>query len=129
MYGHEFRPEIMPESTSDKTALRGALLASRQAIAAEVRKDWDAAIGTHVIAWWEAHHVEALGVFWPIRGEPDLRAAYAELSARGVRLALPVVVDRNAALGFIEWKPGDAVKTDEFGVSVPVAGAEVRPQA
>jgi 5-formyltetrahydrofolate cyclo-ligase len=129
MYVHEFRLEIMPESTSNKAALRRALLADRQAISAEVRGTWDAVIGARVVAWWEAHGVETLGVFWPIRGEPDLRAAYAALSARGVRLALPVVVDRNAALGFVEWKPGDAMKKDESGVPVPAAGAEVQPQA
>lgn len=129
MCGHEFPLETMLGTISNKAALRRALLADRQAISAEVRSTWDAAIGTRVLAWWEAHPVAMLGVFWPIRGEPDLRPAYAVLAARGVRLALPVVVGKEAALGFIEWKPGDAMTKDGFGVAVPTAGANMQPQA
>lgn len=129
MCGHEFPLETMPGTISNKAALRRALLADRQAISAEVRSSWDALIGAHVVAWWEEHRVAMLGVYWPIRGEPDLRPAYAALAARGVRLALPVVVGKEAALDFIEWKLGDAMTKDGLGVAVPTAGANVQPQA
>lgn len=119
----------MPETISNKTALRRALLADRQAIAPEVRKRWDAEIAGRLIAWWKAHPVPALGVYWPIRSEPDLRPAYADLASRGVQLALPVVVDKNAPLKFIAWKPGDPMAKDQFGVAIPAAGGEVRPDA
>ena len=122
----------MPDTTSIKTAkttLRRELLANRQAIAGEVRREWNAAIGARLLAWWERHQTPSLGVYWPIRGEPDLQAAYAELSMRGVRLALPVVVENDAPLVFIEWKPGDAMSRDGFGVAIPAEGTEVRPDA
>ena len=35
-------------------------------------------------------------MYWPIRGEPDLRAWIDSLRARGARCALPVVVARDA---------------------------------
>ncbi|MGH8808424.1 MAG: 5-formyltetrahydrofolate cyclo-ligase, partial [Noviherbaspirillum sp.] len=65
----------MPEIISTKAALRRELLADRQAIAAEVRREWNAAICARLMAWHDARQVRTLGVFSPIRGEPDLRAA------------------------------------------------------
>jgi len=119
----------MPENTAQKAALRRELLANRQAIPPEVRRDFDALIGAHVLAWHDRHPAGVIGVYWPIRGEPDLRECYAALAARGVRLALPIVVDKDAPLRFIEWKPGDAMTKDAYGVSVPVSGNPLQPDA
>jgi 5,10-methenyltetrahydrofolate synthetase len=119
----------MSEASANKAALRRTLLANRQAIPAEVRRHWDKQIAARLLAWWQACPVPTVGVYWPIRGEPDLRPAYAELALRQVRLALPVVTGKAMPLRFIEWKPGDATATDAFGVAVPVSGAEITPAA
>jgi len=119
----------MPDTIPNKTALRRALLAERQAIPAEVRSQWDEKIVSRLLAWWNAHPLRTLGVYWPIQSEPDLRPAYAELVSQGVQLALPVVVDKDAPLRFIAWQPGDPMAKDRFGVAIPVAGTEVRPDA
>ncbi len=107
---------------TDKAALRKALGAARASIAAPQRAQWDAAIGERVLTWWRAGHggaAASLGVYWPLKGEPDLSVAYAELAACGVRLALPVVLARDAALGFAAWTPGEAMVKDAMGVAVP----------
>ena len=109
----------MPETTTDKAALRRTLLAHRQAIPAEVRAQWNAAISTRVLAWWNANPVQMLGVYWPIRGEPDLRPVYANLIERGVQLALPVVTDKDAPLRFVRWHPDAAMIKDAYGVMAP----------
>jgi len=119
----------MPDNTAQKAALRRELLANRQAIAPEVRNAMDAAIARQVIAWRNAHPYRVLGVYWPIRGEPDLRECYAVLAEQGVLLALPIVVDRDAPLRFLQWKPGDAMIKDSFGVAIPASGEEVQPDA
>jgi 5-formyltetrahydrofolate cyclo-ligase len=119
----------MPEIPSTKAALRRELLAYRQAIAVEVRNEWNAALCARLMAWHDRQQVRTLGVYSPIRGEPDLSAAYATLAARGVQLALPVVVGKHAPLDFIEWKPGDAMTKDEYGVAIPIAGNKLRPGA
>ncbi|OWW18813.1 5-formyltetrahydrofolate cyclo-ligase [Noviherbaspirillum denitrificans] len=119
----------MQEKTAQKAALRRELLANRQAIPTEVRRRADALIGTHVLAWHKMHPVGSMGVYWPIRGEPDLLECYAALSALGVRLALPIVVDKHSPLRFLTWKPGDAMTKDSLGVAIPVAGDEVQPEA
>ncbi|AWL05165.1 5-formyltetrahydrofolate cyclo-ligase [Massilia oculi] len=112
-----------PAPHHDKALLRNTLKALRRAIDPATRHAWDDRIGARVLAWWQAHPHESLGVYWPLVGEPDLRPAYAELAHAGVRLALPVVVERDAPLGFAEWIPGEPTVTDRLGVAVP---AELR---
>lgn len=120
----------MLNNTSDKVTLRRMLLANRQAITAEVRQQWDAAIGARVLAWWNANPVLSLGVYWPIRNEPDLHALYRTLALRGVRLALPTVTARDVPLRFMRWQPGDALVKDAFGAMVPQEAApELKPEA
>jgi 5-formyltetrahydrofolate cyclo-ligase len=117
----------MPENTAQKAALRRELLANRQAIALEVRNAMNAAISRHVLAWRNIHPTGTLGVYWPIRGEPDLRECYVLLAEQGTQLALPIVVDRDAPLRFLAWQPGDPMIKDSFGVAIPVSGEEVQP--
>jgi 5,10-methenyltetrahydrofolate synthetase len=102
-----------------KTALRLALKQARSAIDPATRVQWDAAIGAQLLSWWRLRQFPTLGVYWPLTGEPDLRAAYAELADAGVRLALPVVLARDQALAFAEWTPGEAMAKDEMGMAVP----------
>ncbi|MGE5622623.1 MAG: 5-formyltetrahydrofolate cyclo-ligase [Bacillota bacterium] len=127
---YEIRAEIMHDHTLDKASLRRMLLANRQAIPAEVRQQWDAAIGARVLAWWNANPVRSLGVYWPIRNEPDLRTLYQTLARRGVQLGLPTVTARDAPLRFICWQPGDALVKDGFGAMVPQeASIALKPEA
>jgi len=60
-----------------------------------------------------------MGVYWPLAGEPDLSAAYSELTHAGLRLALPVVMEKDAPLAFAEWTPGEPMIPDQAGVQVP----------
>jgi 5,10-methenyltetrahydrofolate synthetase len=111
---------VSDSNTDDaKRALRLALKAARRAVDQETRVQWDAHIGAQIVAWWRRRQPALLGVYWPMHGEPDLRAAYAELAAAGARLALPVVVARDAPLAFAAWTPGAPMVTDGMGVSVP----------
>jgi 5-formyltetrahydrofolate cyclo-ligase len=112
----------------DKASLRKALLARRAALDADQRRTWDAQIGAQLLAWWDIYAreaarvhgaVPALGVYWPLRGEPDLHDCYAALALAGVQLALPVVLERHAPLAFASWTPGEAMVKDSMGVAVP----------
>lgn len=108
-----------------KADLRKQLLAARRTIDSATRAAWDHAIGEQVVAWWKAAQPAALGVYWPLRDEPDLHAAYAELERLGARLLLPVVVQKDAALEFADWRIGEEMVKDAMGVAVP---AELRLQ-
>lgn len=111
----------------DKSELRRSLLQARSELAADVRVRCDIAIAERVQSWLKENPMRVLGVYWPIRSEPDLLGLYAALSKDGVRLALPVVVERNAPLDFGEWVPGDALAEDAYGVPTPVKRRSVTP--
>jgi 5-formyltetrahydrofolate cyclo-ligase len=112
------------ETTQTKADLRRALLEKRRAIPRETKECHDAAINAAVLAWCAKRSPQTMGVYWPIHGEPDLRPAYDELASRGIRLALPVVVRKNAPLIFAAWKPGDDLIVGTMGVSAPRPDAE-----
>ena len=117
----------------NKAALRRALASARRAIDPAQKALWDAAIARRVLAWWRSQALSpaaTLGVYWPLRGEPELSTAYAELAASGVRLVLPVVLARHTALGFAHWTPGEEMVKDAMGVAVPAqVRAAARPDA
>jgi 5-formyltetrahydrofolate cyclo-ligase len=114
---------------NEKQQLRKALLAARKAMPAEEKTWRDAAIGRHLLDWLERHPVKSMGVYWPHAGEPDLTRVYPELVARGVTLALPVVVKRDAPLVFYAWRPGEALVEDAHGVMAPlVRDCPVEPE-
>jgi 5,10-methenyltetrahydrofolate synthetase len=102
-----------------KADLRKQLLTARRALDTATRAAWDHAIGEQVVAWWKDARPAALGIYWPLRDEPDLHAAYAELARLGARLLLPVVVEKHQALEFAEWRIGEAMVKDAMGVAVP----------
>ncbi len=118
-------PALGKDFSGDKAALRKALLARRAAIDPDQKREWDARIGAQLLAWWAERqdaglHVDsALGVYWPLRGEPDLQEAYAKLAQAGVQLALPVVLEKHAPLTFASWTPGEPMVKDGMGVAVP----------
>lgn len=115
---------------ADKAELRRELLARRQLVAEEVRRERDERISAHVLAWWRASGAGSLGVYWPIRNEPDLRDLYVWMRAEGARLALPTVTRKEDALVFLAWEPEDELIRDGLGCRVPAPGAaQVRPEA
>lgn len=57
--------------------------------------------------------------YWPFPDELDPRPLMNHLAARGCTLCLPVVVERDAALQFRTWAPGDPLVDSVFGTQVP----------
>lgn len=111
-----------------KNSLRQELLAQRQATPSALREEWNAAISKHLHHLLERQPARVIGIFWPMRSEPDLRQLFDEWAANGVQLALPVVIDPVLPLKFLAWKPGDPLMKDAMGVWVPAqACAELQP--
>ena len=69
----------------------------------------------------------ALAVYWPIRGEPDLRTWMTGADAAGVTVLLPVVVTKNAPLEFHRWSPGCQMTRGLWNIPVPADGAAATP--
>jgi 5-formyltetrahydrofolate cyclo-ligase len=113
-----------------KTEIRPTLLAARNGIPADQRSRLDNAIAAKILDWWNEKELHTIGVYWPMRGEPELHALYTTLHDHNVQLALPVVVGDDAPLKFVAWTPGEAMTADRFGASVPTASNQVlEPQA
>lgn len=114
---------------SEKTLLRVQLLAARKSMTLSAKAAAEGAICARLLTWLQNNALTSLGVYWPIRQEPDLHSAYNALSAQGVHLSLPIIRGKELPLEFIRWSPGDALVKDALGTSVPVQGEVVQPQA
>jgi 5-formyltetrahydrofolate cyclo-ligase len=60
-----------------KAEVRAHLKARREALPAEDRQAWSAAIAGHLHAFCRARRLSRLGAFWPLGAEVDLRPAVA----------------------------------------------------
>ncbi|MDE1937427.1 MAG: 5-formyltetrahydrofolate cyclo-ligase [Alphaproteobacteria bacterium] len=63
--------------------------------------------------------------YWPIRDEADPRGLMGAFAEKGHVLALPRVAERAAPLVFHRWRPGDATLIDMFGLTEPLASADI----
>ena len=74
-----------------------------------------------------------IGVYWPIRGEPDLRGYYAALTDTGYSLALPFLKTdpingkSNIILSYANWAVGDPTMPGKYGIEQPELLIEVIP--
>jgi 5,10-methenyltetrahydrofolate synthetase len=92
--------------------------ADRLAVAVKQRLlDWQHAVSDGDVRPGKAKAV--LGVFWPIRTEPDMRSHYPDWASLGFTLALPVTPAAPGPLTFLEWQPGEAMIADAMGIQVP----------
>jgi len=87
----------------------------------------EAALRDRVARWLASAEVRAVGFYWPVRGEPDLRPALTEWLASDPRriAALPRI--DGATLEFHQWHPDDAMQAGAFGIPVPAHGRVVQP--
>ena len=106
---------------------RERLINTRLAIAAEERQRYTERIaaGLDRLIGNPSGHV--ISVYWPFRGEPDLRSWITDIHNRGGRCALPVVVKRNQPLVFRLWEPGTRLQRGVWNIPFPADGAEVTP--
>jgi len=70
---------------------------------------------------------ETISLYWPFRGEPDLRSWMNTLIARGADCALPVVLAKAKPLGFRSWRAGEALERGVWGIPIPTEGRDVQP--
>jgi 5,10-methenyltetrahydrofolate synthetase len=68
-----------------------------------------------------------VGSYWPMRGEPDLRAWIEQRADHGRRSALPSIVEKAAPLVYRPWRPGDKLVRGVWSIPEPVDGPEIVP--
>ncbi len=119
--GHPVDPETVRDVARFRRAERARLLAAR-ALPSEERGRATAALieGLDRIVTPEAGL--NIAVYWPIRGEPDLRSWMESVHAAGARVLLPVVVEKGAPLEFHAWSPGCRMARGFWNILVPADG-------
>ncbi|WP_434514659.1 5-formyltetrahydrofolate cyclo-ligase [Dechloromonas sp. ARDL1] len=119
----------MQESNEDNTAWRRALrrdmVARRAALSDAGHEALSARIVDHLLTALPLPRIVAF--CWPIKHEPDVRAAIPRWAAQGVSAALPVVVREGAPLAFRLWTPDTQLAADRYGIPTPTAGEFVQP--
>lgn len=62
-----------------------------------------------------------LALYWPVRGEPDVRNWMIQIIERGSRVA------KDRPLEFCLWSPGDPLERGIWDILVPARGSAVQP--
>lgn len=68
-----------------------------------------------------------ISLYWPFRGEPDLRGWLAAVSAHGATCLLPVVCEKSKPLTFRTWRTGEKLTRGVLNIPVPLHGDERQP--
>ncbi|WP_428418362.1 5-formyltetrahydrofolate cyclo-ligase [Methylibium sp.] len=110
-----------------RKAERQRLMAERLLLSADERRCHTEVIARHLSDALGSVQGRTVGVYWPFRGEPNLRAWMEQMHAQGARCALPVVIERHAPLVFRTWRPGAAMACGVWKIPVPADGVDVLP--
>ncbi len=132
---HELTPDFQPQPVREawtdvcrwRKAERSRLIAERLAIDAEERKSRSDRIAAALDLAVGKVSGRILSVYWPFRGEPDLRNWMIKVIERGGRVALPVVIKKGWPLEFRIWSPGDPLERGMWNILVPARGPSVQP--
>ena len=110
-----------------RKAERQRLIAARLAVSADARAAMTTLVaeGVDIVIGNVAGKLVSL--YWPFRGEPDLRDWMASVNARGGRTALPVVVAKGQPLIFRTYRPGDSLEKGVWNIPIPAEGDPVIP--
>ena len=110
-----------------RKAQRQRLIAERLAIPADERTRLAGLIADHLDEEAGDPDGRTIALYWPFRGEPDLRPWMQRVIDRGGRVALPVVVAKGEPLEFRLWSPGEELERGIWNIPVPAAGETVAP--
>ncbi|MER8664463.1 5-formyltetrahydrofolate cyclo-ligase [Mesorhizobium sp. M1148] len=130
---HELDPEFRAPLTdwTDvrrwRKAERERLIAARLAVSADARVAMSRAIAEGVDAAIGDIAGRMVSLYWPFRGEPDLRPWMASINERGGRTALPIVIEKGQPLIFRAYVPGDRLEKGIWNIPIPAEGEPVLP--
>lgn len=119
-------PALSPDAKAWRTEQRARLVALRLSYSEEARNAWTQRIMQRL----EPVALAAEGpisVYWPFRGEPDLRLLMRRLIAAGKEVALPAVVRPRWPLEFRPWKPRCEMELGVWNIPIPKTKERVTP--
>jgi len=108
---------------------RAAFISQRMALPAQAREAEGQQARERLVQEVDLTRFRTIGIFWPIKGEIDVRELARQHILRGGRIGLPVCVQRNAPVEFWNWQPGTGLKHDLWGIPIPAQREPVQPEA
>jgi 5,10-methenyltetrahydrofolate synthetase len=121
-------PPAPPEGVSAwRKVRREELIAARLAIPADTRAACSQAIADALDRELGDVAGKAISLYWPFRGEPDLRPWIGRVTARGGTCLLPIVVEKRKPLIFKAWKRGEKLGRGIWNIPIPAEGREMLP--
>ncbi|MET2826865.1 5-formyltetrahydrofolate cyclo-ligase [Mesorhizobium shangrilense] len=130
---HELDPDFRaaPSDWADvrrwRKAERERLIAARLAVSADARAAMSQRIAEGLDAVIGDIGSRMVSLYWPFRGEPDLRPWMASINERGGRTALPIVIEKGQPLIFRAYAPGDRLEKGVWNIPIPAEGEPVLP--
>jgi len=108
---------------------RAQLIALRDAIPLERRRELKDAITAHIEAGFALLAGMTIAFCWPFKGEFDARFAIRRFRERDATAALPVVIGKALPLQFRAWWPGAPLKAGVYDIPFPDGTPPVVPDA
>ncbi len=99
---------------------REALIASRMALGVGIRQKKGESAKRRLLEVGDLKKYETLGIYWPMRGEIDVRDIARQHVEAGGAVALPVVVEKGAPVEFWRWRPGMRMRRGVWNIPVPM---------
>ena len=112
-----------------RVKVRKALIKERLGCGRELRQSRSERARKRLQAAVDLGRYSSLGIYSPMRGEIDIQDLVSELAAGGVRLGLPVVVEKDSAVEFWHWRPGMPMKPGIWNIPVPAERVLFEPEA
>ena len=110
-----------------RKAERERLIAARLAISAEERARMTVRIAAAIDTMVGDPNDQIISLYWPFRGEPDLRSWIVSITSRSATAALPVVIEKGRPLVFRTYRPGDKLEKGVWNIPIPAEGNAVIP--
>ncbi|MDR3324316.1 MAG: 5-formyltetrahydrofolate cyclo-ligase [Zoogloeaceae bacterium] len=118
-----------PARQTARQILRQRMARARTRLTPEQGAALSARLVTHLLAHFPAPPGRCIAFCWPIKNEPDIRAALEHWRAQGAVAALPVVTAAGQPLAFRAWTPATPLAPDRYGIPTPTAGDWLCPDA
>lgn len=129
-FAHELGAEpalTAAEVSAWRKTARAALIEARLAVPVAERQSVAAEVADVLNRVIDPRPGVIISLYWPFRGELDLRGWMQGAHEKGARIALPLVVAKAQPLMFREWWPGCEMERGVWNIPNPANTPEITP--